>query len=120
MNPGIFNVGRTGGDAQLRYRVRLVQGQLVQKYGPARLDGCDLRTGLGTLQPPGLADGVAASVANKVVDPLAGHDSRPPQRWSRMPAPLRARSAGCPSSTRLSPPTVATGQAVSITIAGGS
>lgn len=76
-------------------------------------------TGLGTLQPPGLADGLAAAVADKVADPVQVTIGGQPcvvTYGGTSPASI----GGLAQINAIVPPTVATGQAVSITIAGGS
>jgi uncharacterized protein (TIGR03437 family) len=76
-------------------------------------------TGLGSLQLPGLADGLAAPVADKVLDPVQVTIAGQPCVATYAGTSPGSLGGLAPINT-IVPPTVATGQAVPITIAGGS
>jgi uncharacterized protein (TIGR03437 family) len=122
-NPGIFTLSGqgTGQAAVLNYDA--ASGSYTvnssKNTSPRGSTIVIFATGLGTLQPPGLADGAAAAVADKVADPVQVTIAGQPcvvTYAGTSPGSI----GGLAQINAIVPPTVATGQAVSITIAGGS
>jgi uncharacterized protein (TIGR03437 family) len=122
-NPGIFTLSGqgTGQAAVLNYAAGSGSYTVNSSKNTAPRGSTIVifATGLGTLQPPGLADGVAAAAADKVADPvqvtLAGQPCVVTYAGTS-PGSI----GGLAQINAIVPPTVATGQAVSMTIAGGS
>ena len=122
-NPGIFTLSGQGSGQAAVLNYDAASGSYTvnssKNTAPRGSTVVIFATGLGTLQPPGLADGVAAGVANKVVDPVQVTIAGQPfvvTYAGTSPGSI----GGLAQINAIVPPTVATGQAIPITIAGGS
>jgi len=122
-NPGIFTLSGQGSGQAAVLNYDPVSGSYTinssKNTAPRGSTIVIFATGLGALQPPGLADGVAAAVADKVADPVQVTIGGQPcvvTYAGTSPGSI----GGLAQINAIVPPTVATGQAVSITIAGGS
>jgi len=122
-NPGIFTLSGqgTGQAAVLNYDATSGSYTINSSKNTAPRGSTIVifATGLGTLQPPGLADGLAAPVADKVLDPVQVTLAGQPCVVTYAGTSLGSLG-GLAQINAIVPPTVATGQAVPITIAGGS
>jgi uncharacterized protein (TIGR03437 family) len=122
-NPGIFTLSGQGSGQAAVLNYDAASGSYTvnssKNTAPRGSTVVIFATGLGTLQPPGLADGVAAAVADKVGDPVQVTIGGQPcvvTYAGTSPGSI----GGLAQINAIVPPTVATGQAVPITIAGGS
>jgi uncharacterized protein (TIGR03437 family) len=122
-NPGIFTLSGQGSGqaAVLNYDAASGSYTINSSKNTASRGSTIVifATGLGTLQPPGLADGVAAPAADKVSDPVQVTIAGQPcvvTYAGTSPGSL----GGLTQINAIVPPTVATGQAVSVTLAGGT
>jgi uncharacterized protein (TIGR03437 family) len=122
-NPGIFTLSGQGSGQAAVLNYDATSGSYTinssKNTAPRGSTIVIFATGLGTLQPPGLADGVAAPAADKVADPVQVTIAGQPcvvTYAGTSPGSL----GGLAQINAIVPPTVATGQAVSMTIAGGS
>jgi uncharacterized protein (TIGR03437 family) len=122
-NPGIFTLSGQGTGQAALLNYDSISGSYTinssKNTAPRGSTIVIFATGLGTLQPPGLADGVAAAVPDKVLDPVQVTIAGQPcvvTYAGTSPGSI----SGLTQINAIVPPTVSTGQAVSITIAGGS
>jgi uncharacterized protein (TIGR03437 family) len=122
-NPGIFTLSGQGSGQAAVLNYDAVSGSYTinssKNTAPRGSTIVIFATGLGTLQPPGLADGVAAAAADQVTDPVQVTIAGQPcvvTYAGTSPGSI----GGLAQINAIVPPTVATGQAVSITVAGGT
>jgi len=122
-NPGIFTLSGQGTGQAAILNYDSTSGSYTinssKNTAPRGSTIVIFATGLGPLQPPGLADGVAATKADKVVDPVQVTIAGQPCVVTYAGA-SPGSIGGLAQINAIVPPTVATGQAVSITIAGGT